>query len=157
MRDPCLSTSSHLSFSFLYCLQQIEIDMDGTSGALYSIFFNALASGIRSAATSSSTKTATSEVWAKALSSAKDSLYQYTRGAIVFSLIASFYCTSFCLTFLLLQSTQSSNSTIDMYFISSSENAKSNSRRSSRSVRFYFCLQPSRFLGSRQGCSSSCR
>lgn len=54
--------------------------MDGTSGALYSIFFNALASGLRGASESLNSTEATSELWAKALASAKDTLYQYTRG-----------------------------------------------------------------------------
>lgn len=59
--------------------EQIEIHMDGTSGALYSIFFNGLASGLRSAAEKLSSDTATPEVWAEALTQAKATLYQYTR------------------------------------------------------------------------------
>jgi dihydroxyacetone kinase len=86
--------------------EQIEIDMDGestslalrasraqlliastswrsgTSGALYSIFFNGLASGLRSAAEKHSSKTATSAVWADALAAAKTTLFEYTRGAL---------------------------------------------------------------------------
>ena len=54
--------------------------MDGTSGALYSIFFNGLASGLRSAAESLKSDTTTPEVWAEALVQARDTLYQYTRG-----------------------------------------------------------------------------
>ena len=53
--------------------------MDGTSGALYSIFFNGLASGLRSAAESLKSDTTTPEVWAEALVQARDTLYQYTR------------------------------------------------------------------------------
>jgi dihydroxyacetone kinase len=65
--------------------------MDGTSGALYSIFFNALARGIRSAADSQGTKTADAKVWAEAFSSAKDSFYNYTRGSSsIFALVPSF-------------------------------------------------------------------
>jgi hypothetical protein len=59
---------------------QIEIDMDGTSGALYSIYMNGLASGLRSAAESQKSDTTTPEVWAEALVQARDTLYQYTRG-----------------------------------------------------------------------------
>lgn len=53
----------------------------GTSGALYSIFFNGLASGLRQSAEKAGSSTATNEVWADALSLAKDTLYQYTRGS----------------------------------------------------------------------------
>jgi len=52
----------------------IEKDMDGTSGALYSIWFNALASGISKAGHSS----ATPAVWAAGLSHALSVLYTYT-------------------------------------------------------------------------------
>jgi len=52
----------------------IEKDMDGTSGALYSIWFNALASGISKAGQS----TATPAVWATGLSHALLILYAYT-------------------------------------------------------------------------------
>ncbi|KAL0955239.1 hypothetical protein HGRIS_004138 [Hohenbuehelia grisea] len=50
--------------------------MGGTSGALYSIFFSALAQGLANA---TSDQTATSQTWARALSSALDKLYTYTR------------------------------------------------------------------------------
>ncbi|KAF7347155.1 Dihydroxyacetone kinase [Mycena venus] len=54
-----------------------ETAMGGTSGALYSIFFSALAQNIQSAASGSST--ATPELWGKALSAALTKLYTYTR------------------------------------------------------------------------------
>ncbi|KAK7039503.1 dihydroxyacetone kinase [Favolaschia claudopus] len=54
-----------------------EMDMGGTSGALYSIFFSALAQGIQ--ATANGTSTVTPEVWGNALSAALDKLYTYTR------------------------------------------------------------------------------
>ncbi|KAJ6541562.1 dihydroxyacetone kinase [Mycena capillaripes] len=54
-----------------------ETAMGGTSGALYSIFFSALAQGIQSAA--ASTTTATPDLWATALSAALAKLYTYTR------------------------------------------------------------------------------
>jgi dihydroxyacetone kinase len=50
--------------------------MGGTSGALYSIFFSALAQGLRSG---TSAKTATDETWSSALSSALERLYTYTK------------------------------------------------------------------------------
>ncbi|KAL0571695.1 hypothetical protein V5O48_010256, partial [Marasmius crinis-equi] len=56
--------------------QVAEEAMGGTSGALYSIFFSALAQGL---STASSSGTATAQVWSEALNSAKDKLYTYTR------------------------------------------------------------------------------
>lgn len=52
--------------------------MDGTSGALYSIWSNALASGLSLSAKSASSTTATSPIWASALSHALKVLYTYT-------------------------------------------------------------------------------
>ncbi|KII87471.1 hypothetical protein PLICRDRAFT_177215 [Plicaturopsis crispa FD-325 SS-3] len=54
--------------------QVAEEAMGGTSGALYSIFFSALAQGL----VSSQSSTATPEVWAQALKSARAKLYTYT-------------------------------------------------------------------------------
>lgn len=53
----------------------IENTMDGTSGALYAIYLNALVHGLRQ---QSSAGEATSEVWAKALQSASKALNNYT-------------------------------------------------------------------------------
>ncbi|KAJ6601042.1 dihydroxyacetone kinase [Mycena vulgaris] len=55
-----------------------ETCMGGTSGALYSIFFSALAQGIQAAASESATATATPELWGAALSAALTKLYTYT-------------------------------------------------------------------------------
>ena len=74
-----LAEGGDIIAAILALAEQIEIHMDGTSGALYSIFFNGLASGLRSAAEKLSSDVATSEVWAEALSQAKATLYQYTR------------------------------------------------------------------------------
>jgi dihydroxyacetone kinase len=49
--------------------------MGGTSGALYSIFLNKLVSGLREL----NSNTLDSTGWSKALKSALDGLYQYTR------------------------------------------------------------------------------
>ncbi|KAF9269147.1 dihydroxyacetone kinase [Marasmius fiardii PR-910] len=57
--------------------QVAEEVMGGTSGALYSIFFSALAQGLSAA--SSSSATATPQVWSEALKSALNKLYTYTR------------------------------------------------------------------------------
>ncbi|KAJ7634528.1 dihydroxyacetone kinase [Roridomyces roridus] len=55
-----------------------ETAMGGTSGALYSIFFSALAQGISASAGGKPT-TATPELWSDALSAALTKLYTYTR------------------------------------------------------------------------------
>ncbi|QIW94935.1 hypothetical protein AMS68_000453 [Peltaster fructicola] len=55
----------------------VESTMDGTSGALYAIFLNALAHGFRSQSIKSA-QPATSQIWAKALSAAMHSLSKYT-------------------------------------------------------------------------------
>ncbi|KAJ7052269.1 dihydroxyacetone kinase [Mycena amicta] len=55
-----------------------ETYMGGTSGALYSIFFSALAQGVQAAA-AGKTSAATPELWGIALTSALSKLYTYTR------------------------------------------------------------------------------
>ena len=55
----------------------VETDMDGTSGALYAIFLNALAYGIRLQGNGGS-KQADPKVWASALREASKSLAKYT-------------------------------------------------------------------------------
>ncbi|KAF2005572.1 dihydroxyacetone kinase [Amniculicola lignicola CBS 123094] len=58
-------------------IQVVEVAMDGTSGAIYAIFLNALAHGLRSNA-SSSPQPVTAEVWARALEVSLQSLSRYT-------------------------------------------------------------------------------
>lgn len=53
--------------------------MGGTSGALYSIFLNGLASALQTIASSSPSASLNSTSWSEALSSALTALYQYTR------------------------------------------------------------------------------
>ncbi|KAJ7083325.1 dihydroxyacetone kinase [Mycena belliarum] len=53
-------------------------DMGGTSGALYSIFFSALAQGLQAAA-GGKPATASPELWGEALVAARTKLYTYTR------------------------------------------------------------------------------
>lgn len=55
----------------------VESTMDGTSGALYAIFLNALAHGIRIQG-SGKGEPATPQIWAKALSTAMTSMSKYT-------------------------------------------------------------------------------
>ncbi|KAL7787398.1 Dak1 domain-containing protein [Trichoderma ceciliae] len=57
--------------------QVIESSMDGTSGALYAIFVNALASGLQGQARSQKTAV-TPQIWATALRAALKSLARYT-------------------------------------------------------------------------------
>ncbi|KAE9571601.1 Dihydroxyacetone kinase 1 [Colletotrichum fructicola] len=57
----------------------VEGNMDGTSGALYAIFLNALAHGLRvESQQMQQEQQATSEIWAKALQSALSALGKYT-------------------------------------------------------------------------------
>ena len=59
-------------------VEVVENTMDGTSGALYAIFLNALAHGLRSQGGESGAKQASPKVWAKALSIAMQSMGTYT-------------------------------------------------------------------------------
>ncbi|KAG6900324.1 hypothetical protein C0993_012521 [Termitomyces sp. T159_Od127] len=63
--------------SIIAIAQVAEEAMGGTSGALYSIFFSALAQGLHAHATTGVTVTA--ELWSKALTYALTKLYTYTR------------------------------------------------------------------------------
>lgn len=58
----------------------VERSMDGTSGALYAIFLNALASGLRAAAgrTTQQQQPVTPRLWAAGLEAALGSLGKYT-------------------------------------------------------------------------------
>ena len=58
-------------------ISTVETEMDGTSGALYAIFLNALAHGLRSQG-SGNDKPADAQVWAKALRIASESMAKYT-------------------------------------------------------------------------------
>lgn len=58
-------------------IQVVEVAMDGTSGAIYAIFLNALAHGLRQNSPSSA-QPISPEVWAKALESSLQSLNKYT-------------------------------------------------------------------------------
>ncbi|KAH0170529.1 dihydroxyacetone kinase, partial [Aureobasidium melanogenum] len=56
----------------------IETSMDGTSGAIYAIFLNALAAGLRAQSPDSGKKEVTTEIWAKAAKQALEGLGKYT-------------------------------------------------------------------------------
>lgn len=59
-------------------VEVVENDMDGTSGALYAIFLNAVAYGLRLQSNGSS-GSADPQVWSKALGTAMKTLGQYTQ------------------------------------------------------------------------------
>lgn len=56
----------------------IETSMDGTSGALFAIFLNALVGSLREAGTAAGAGEATPAVWAAALRRSSEALAQYT-------------------------------------------------------------------------------
>ncbi|KAI9711768.1 MAG: hypothetical protein M1820_001913 [Bogoriella megaspora] len=58
-------------------IQVVETTMDGTSGALYAIFLNAIAHGLRQQA-ANSPKPVTPQIWAQALNSSLEALSKYT-------------------------------------------------------------------------------
>ncbi|KAL3293113.1 dihydroxyacetone kinase [Colletotrichum asianum] len=90
----CLKTSAQAVLAYINQQQSLETDagklvdniarvveanMDGTSGALYAIFLNALAHGLRTQSQLiQQEQQATSEIWAKALQSALSALGKYT-------------------------------------------------------------------------------
>ena len=71
-----LSSTDAMDFFAAIC-PTIEKNMDGTSGALYAIFFNALASNMRSLDTGSPTPV-TTKIWAQALNKSLKDLGHYT-------------------------------------------------------------------------------
>lgn len=56
----------------------IETSMDGTSGAIYAIYLNALVTGLRSQSPSSGERAADTKIWAKAAQLALGNLGKYT-------------------------------------------------------------------------------
>lgn len=70
-------TSDDAMMAFAKICPTIETTMDGTSGALYAIFLNSLASNIRTQDTSAP-QVITTETWANALAMSIDDLAVYT-------------------------------------------------------------------------------
>jgi len=60
-----------------HIIQIVEVSMDGTSGAIYAIFLNALAHGLRQNSPEAPQPT-NADIWAKALESSLKSLSKYT-------------------------------------------------------------------------------
>lgn len=72
------SMSSHdAMITLAKIVPTVEQNMDGTSGALYAIFLNSLASNVRSQDSSSPTPV-TTEIWGKALAMSREGLGRYT-------------------------------------------------------------------------------
>ena len=72
------SLSSHDAMAtFAKIVPTVEQNMDGTSGALYAIFLNSLASNLRSQDSSLPT-TVKTEIWANALAMSIEDLGRYT-------------------------------------------------------------------------------
>lgn len=72
------SLSSHDAMAtFAKIVPTVEQNMDGTSGALYTIFLNSLASNLRSQDSPSPTPV-TTEIWATALAMSIEDLGRYT-------------------------------------------------------------------------------
>lgn len=70
-------SSDDIMLAFAKICPTIEMSMDGTSGALYAIFLNSLASNIRKQDASSPT-TVNSTIWANALVMSLEGLGRYT-------------------------------------------------------------------------------
>lgn len=70
-------TSDDAMMAFAKICPTVENNMDGTSGALYAIFLNSLASNLRALDKSSPTPV-TAEIWAKALAMSIEGLGSYT-------------------------------------------------------------------------------
>lgn len=70
-------SSDDIMLAFAKICPTIEMSMDGTSGALYAIFLNSLASNIRSQ-DASSPKPVDSTIWANALAMSLEGLGRYT-------------------------------------------------------------------------------
>ena len=73
---PSLSSNDAM-MAFAKIVPTVEQNMDGTSGALYAIFLNSLASNLR-AQDSASPTPITTEIWAKALAMSIKDLGRYT-------------------------------------------------------------------------------
>ncbi|KAJ5325623.1 Dihydroxyacetone kinase [Penicillium brevicompactum] len=77
LNDTSAPLTSDLLLTLARIVTVVENVMDGTSGAIYAIFLNALAHGLREQDTSSPTPV-TPEIWAAALRSSIDALGKYT-------------------------------------------------------------------------------
>jgi len=61
-----------------HIVSKVETSMDGTSGALYAIYLNAVATGLRSQSSGSAKQQATAKIWGNAAKYALDAMSKYT-------------------------------------------------------------------------------
>ena len=80
LESPATEVTDDVVNAISQIVSVVENTMDGTSGAIYAIFINALAHGLRSQGQHdpSSTLHATDKVWSKALGYAVTALHKYT-------------------------------------------------------------------------------
>lgn len=71
-------TSDDVLINLVRIVKSIESTMDGTSGALYAIFLNALVHNLRLQDTSNHPRPMTSEIWGTALGQSLEALAKYT-------------------------------------------------------------------------------
>ncbi|PGH11259.1 dihydroxyacetone kinase [Helicocarpus griseus UAMH5409] len=78
LNDSSTNITDDLVTSVNKIIPIVENSMDGTSGAIYAIFLNALAHGLREQAPPSHKATATAKEWSNALQYSLDALAKYT-------------------------------------------------------------------------------
>lgn len=78
LNDPSIELTDDVVHVVDQIIPIIETSMDGTSGALYAIFLNALVGGLRNQDSPSSPRHVTAQIWAHALQDALKSLAKYT-------------------------------------------------------------------------------
>lgn len=65
-------SSTDVVAAMIAIAEVVEVEMGGTSGGLYSIFFNGLSKGLLEAQREKQSETATAEVWARGLEVCSD-------------------------------------------------------------------------------------
>ena len=78
LEDPSSNLSDDLVTAVNRIVTIVENTMDGTSGAIYAIFLNALAHGLRAQDKKDTVTPASPAVWAEALSYSREALAKYT-------------------------------------------------------------------------------
>ncbi|EEP80159.1 dihydroxyacetone kinase [Uncinocarpus reesii 1704] len=78
MDNPSIASNNDIIRSLNKIISVVETTMDGTSGAIYAIFLNALAHGLREQDSSSSPTPVTAQIWSHALQSSLKALAKYT-------------------------------------------------------------------------------
>ena len=78
LEDPSSNLTDDLVTAVNRIVTIVENTMDGTSGAIYAIFLNALAHGLRAQDKKDTVTPASPAVWAEALSYSREALAKYT-------------------------------------------------------------------------------